>query len=311
MKISLRTFVILALMPLFFSTNIVFGREAVNAVEPWTLAFIRWFSCALILMPFAAPSIRQHREVLTEHWKRLMLMGFLGMWICGALVYLALKYTTATNGTLIYTSSPVLIIFLEWAFRGRNVGRREFAGIAVALLGVMIIIFRGDINVLLSLNFNMGDMIFVATAISWSIYSVLLKSPSFDGIPTLVLFTTIALMGAITLAPFTIIEIVYQDAFPSTIASWTNISGIVVFSSLIAFTAFQYGVKTAGASQTGIFMYLLPVYGVGLAVFYLGETFHLYHLAGIFTVSGGVILATIPMRLFRKKTAQPGEKIIP
>jgi len=299
-KVPLRTLIILSLMPLFFSTNIIFGREAVASVEPWTLAFIRWFSCALIMMPFAASSIDQHMATFKLYWKRLMLMGFLGMWICGALVYLALKYTSATNGTLIYTSSPVLIIFLEWAFRGRKVGWREFAGIAIAMIGIMIIIFRGSLDVLMSLNFNIGDMIFVLTAISWSIYSVLLKSSAYDDIPTSTLFTVIAFMGALTLAPFTIIEIVYQDTFPTSIASWSNIGGIILFSSLIAFMAFQFGVKTAGASLAGIFMYLLPVYGVAMAVLYLGESIHPFHIAGILTVSGGVMLATMPQRFLEK-----------
>ncbi len=294
------TFVILAFMPLFFSTNIIFGRVAVSTVEPWTLAFIRWFTCTLILMPFVAHSIVQHSTTLRLQWRRLLLLGVLGMWICGALVYLALKYTSATNGTLIYTSSPVLIIFLEWLFRGRKVGVREFTGIAIAMIGVLIIIFRGSLDVLLSLNFNTGDLLFVITAVSWAIYSVLLKSPALDSIPTITLFSVIAFMGALTLAPFTIIEIVYQNAFPTGLASWINIAGIVLFASLIAFSAFQYGVKTAGAPIAGIFMYLLPVYGVGMAVVFLGESFELYHLAGIITVSGGVIIATLPVSLLRK-----------
>ena len=299
-KTPLTTYVILAFMPLFFSTNIVFGRVAVASVEPWTLAFIRWFSCALILMPFVAPGIAQHMDVLKKQWKRLLLLGFLGMWICGALVYLALKYTTATNGTLIYTSSPVLIIFLEWLFRGRKVGLREFIGITIAMLGVLVIIFRGSLDVLLSLDFNTGDLLFILTALSWSIYSVLLKSSALDTVPTITLFAAIAFMGAVTLAPFTIIEIVVQNAFPTQLSSWINIAGIVLFASLIAFSAFQHGVKTAGAPIAGIFMYLLPVYGVGMAVMFLGEKFELYHLAGILTVSGGVIVATMPASLFDK-----------
>lgn len=299
-KVPLSTYIILAFMPLFFSTNIIFGRVAMASVEPWTLAFIRWFSCALILTPFVAPSIIQHMDVFKRQWKRLLLLGFLGMWICGALVYLALKYTSATNGTLIYTSSPVLIIFLEWLFRGRKVGTREFTGIAIAMLGVLIIIFRGSVEVLMSLNFNSGDLIFLLCAISWSIYSVLLKTPEFDTVPTISLFAVIAFMGALTLAPFTIVEIVFHDTFPTSTPSWINIAGIVMFASLIAFTAFQYGVKVAGAPVTGIFMYLLPAYGVGMAVMFLGEQFELYHFAGILTVSGGVIIATIPLAILRK-----------
>ncbi len=254
-------------------------------------------------MPFVASSITEHLDALMRVKRRLLLLGFLGMWICGALVYLALKYTSATNGTLIYTSSPVLIIFLEWLFRGRNVGRREFLGIAIAMLGVLVIVFRGDLDVLMSLDFNPGDMIFVLTAISWSIYSVLLKSPDLDPVPTLTLFTVIAFMGAVTLAPFTIVEIVYYDAFPTGAVVWLNIAGIIFLSSIIAFSAFQYGVKSAGASVAGIYMYLLPVYGVGMAVLFLGESFELYHVAGILTVSGGVILASFPVSMLQRMTA--------
>lgn len=299
-KVPLKTYVILAFMPLFFSTNIVFGRVAVTSVEPWTLAFIRWFSCTLILMPFVAPSIVQHFEILRKQWKRLALLGFLGMWICGALVYLALKYTSATNGTLIYTSSPVLIIFLEWIFRGRKVGLREFLGITIAMLGVLIIIFRGSLDSLVALDFNTGDLLFVLSAISWSIYSVILKSAGLDELPTITLFAVIAFMGAVTLAPFTIVEIVVQDAFPTNWSSWVNIAGIVLFASLIAFSAFQHGVKVAGAPIAGIFMYLLPVYGVGMAVIFLGEELEFYHLTGILTVSGGVMIATLPTSLLSK-----------
>jgi len=297
---SATTTAILVLAPLFFSTNIIFGRVTVETTEPWTLAFIRWFFCALILMPFVAPSIALHLDALKRMKIRLLLLGFLGMWICGALVYLALKYTSATNGTLIYTSSPVLIIFLEWLFRNRKVGLREFIGIAIALTGVLVIVFRGSIDVLMSLSFNPGDMLFVLTAISWAIYSVLLKSPDLDPVPTLTLFTVIAFMGAVTLAPFAIIEIVYFDAFPTGGDVWLNIAGIILLSSIIAFSAFQYGVKKAGASVAGLYMYLLPVYGVGMAVLFLGESFELYHVAGIITVSGGVMLASMPATLLQR-----------
>ena len=226
------------------------------------------------------------------------IFGHVDMWrtgISGIEIYLRHKWYT-----LIYTSSPVLIIFLEWLFRGRKVGRREFIGIAIAMFGVLIIIFRGSADVLMSLNFNNGDLLFVLSAVSWSIYSVLLKTPEFDAVPTISLFAVIAFMGALTLAPFTIIEIVSYDAFPTSLSSWANIAGIVLFASLIAFTAFQHGVKVAGAPVAGIFMYLLPVYGVGMAMMVLGEQFELYHLAGIITVSGGVIIATIPLAFLKK-----------
>ena len=241
-------------------------------------------------------AISANRALIRQSLHQLAVLGILGMWICGALVYLALDYTTATNGTLIYTSSPVLIILIEWLFRGRKVGLREAAGVTIALLGVVVIVVKGSLEVLLSLTFNIGDLLFVGCAVSWAVYSVLLKSQQLLPLQTLPLFMLVAASGALLLAPFALTEMVWLQTFPTSTTTWLNIAGIVVLASLLAFSAFQYGVKVIGPSLTGIFLYLLPVYGVGLAVLFLGEELALYHLWGVLCVLPGVILATWPKK---------------
>jgi drug/metabolite transporter (DMT)-like permease len=290
-------FAILLFMPLFFSSNIIFGRAAVSQVEPFTLAFLRWFLTAAILAPIVWPVLVRHRELIGKITVQLLILGFLGMWICGAMVYLALKYTSATNGTLIYTSSPVLIILIEWLFRGRSIGWREVIGVSLALLGVVVIIIKASLATLFSLKFNLGDLLFVGSAISWSIYSGMLKSRKLAPLQTLPLFMLIAASGALLLIPFALFEITWMQRFPTTSSAWINISGIVVLASLLAFSMYQYGVKVIGPSLTGIFMYLLPVYGVSLAVIFLGEDLALYHLWGALLVLSGVISATWPKKL--------------
>ncbi|MEP0945187.1 MAG: DMT family transporter [Rhizobiaceae bacterium] len=287
-------FAVLLVMPLFFSSNIVFGRAVADQVEPFTLAFIRWLFTALILAPFVWTALRSNLHLLRSQSRQLMMLGFLGMWVCGAMVYLALDYTTATNGTLIYTSSPVLIILIEYLFGGRQLAWRESLGVIVALIGVVVIVVKGSLNTLLTLSFNLGDLIFVACAISWAVYSVMLRAPKLAPLQTLPLFMLIAASGAVLLAPFAVVEIFWLQDFPTSGEAWLNIAGIILLASLLAFSMFQFGVKVLGPSLTGIFMYLLPVYGVGLAVTFLGEELALYHLWGVLLVLSGVILATWP-----------------
>ena len=287
---------VLVVMPLFFCSNIIFGRAVAGLVEPFTLAFIRWLLTALILLPIVWPQLRRQRTFVRQNFKHLALLGFLGMWVCGALVYLALNYTTATNGTLIYTSSPVLIILIEWLFRGRKAGLREALGVSLALVGVIIIIVKGSLDVLLSLTFNVGDLIFVGAAVCWAIYSVMLKAENIAPLQTLPLFMLIAAMGALLLFPFALVETIWLQTFPVSVDVWINIAGIVILASLLAFSSFQYGIKVIGPSLTGIFMYLMPVYGVSLAVIFLGEELAQFHLWGVMLVLPGVILATWPKR---------------
>tara|TARA_R110002020_G_scaffold441495_1_gene652317 strand:- start:8843 stop:9772 length:930 start_codon:yes stop_codon:yes gene_type:complete len=296
---SLKRFVPLTVMlltPLFFSSNLVFGRYTIPEVAPFTLAFLRWGAAALLLSPFlwmARDRVRSYVTTYPLHW---LTMGFLGMWICGGVIYYALQFTTATNATLIYTTSPLMIIILERLFFGRPTSWREMAGILVGFFGVAFIVLKGDLGTLASLSFNLGDLMCIAAALAWAGYSVLLKGKRTAGLPVSALFAVIALSGAILLAPFAAWEFLTGARMPVTWTAWGGIAGIVVFSSLLAFSGYQYGVARLGASTASVFMYLLAPYGVGLAALVLAEPFEMHHAIGIMTVLSGLILATAPIR---------------
>jgi len=266
----------------------------------WQLCRCSFRQTLSLAEPLVWNDVRRQWETVKQLKFPLLLMGFLGMWICGALVYLALKYTSATNGTLIYTSSPVMIILIELFVRGRRVIWRERIGITMAFLGVLVIVAKGLMSNLTGLQFNAGDLIFVVTAFSWALYSVGLKSERFQAFSTATLFFLIAMCGSILLFPFALVETLYFQRFPSSLDAWINIAGIVAIASLLAFSLFQYGVKILGPSMAGIFLYLLPIYGVSLAILFLGETLATYHLWGVLLVLGGVVLATVPSKVFRR-----------
>ena len=243
-------------------------------------------------------------SVTRENGRLVFFCAFLAFWICGGVVYFALHYTTATNGILIYTTPPILILAIEAAFRGRDISVREISGIVIALLGAFMIILQGDLQTLTQLEFNTGDLLFVVAAISWAIYSVLLKSEKFATLETLPLLAMLGVCGSIILAPFAIYETLSNASFPNTRDEWLVIAGIVTLSSIASFWTFQYGVKILGASIAGIFMYLLPPWGLLFAWSFLGETLENYHLLATILILSGIIVATFPMRLLRRKTNQ-------
>lgn len=293
-------YVVMCLTPLFFSSNLIFGRHISADIAPFTLAFVRWTSVALILSPFLLHERANVREVLRRSPVLLLVLGFLGMWICGAIVYLGLQHTTATNATLIYTASPVIIVALEAMFSGRRIGAREAVGITIAIAGVGVIILKGSLEVLIALSFNFGDLLLAAAALSWSVYSVLYRNPKISNVSSPALFALIAAAGSITLLPFMLFEVSAGATIPLTAEAWLNIAGIILCASLLAFSGYQFGLRILGPSVTGVFMYLLPPYGVFLAVTFLGEAFLPYHWVGIALVMAGVILATFPVSIFSR-----------
>ncbi len=294
--------------PLFFSTNLVFGRDVVREVAPFTLAFIRWATVGLVLSPFVFRDWAAINAIVKRHRGRIAVLGFLGMFVCGAIVYVALTMTTATNATLIYTSSSVIIILMEAAFSGRKMKVRETLGSAIAFAGVATIVLRGDFPALLSLQLNSGDVLILGAAVAWAAYSLIYRSGDLAKVPNMALFSLVALSGAVLILPVAAYELLNGWAIPWTASAWQGIGGIVVFASLLAFSGFQFGARNLGPSLTGIFMYMLPPYGVSLAVILLGEEFHRYHGAGILLVMGGIVMATFPAsrirRLLRRRSAE-------
>ncbi len=287
--------VVILLAPAFFSTNLVFGRYVAPQTDPFVLAFLRWSFVALILLPFALKSDATAVKVMIRgQWPYFVLIAFFGMGISGSGVYLGLQYTTATNGTLIYSIAPILIILIERALLGRQSSFREGLGIVLALLGVAIIVLQGQLGTLFALDFNPGDLLIALAAMSWAGYSIMYRSERVSHLSSIVLFAMIALFGALVNLPIAAYSMWHGTSLPSSPDAWMAIAGIVIISSLLAFSSYQFGVRSLGASTAGLFMYLMTPYGVVMAVVFLQERMQGFHYLGICLVMGGVIIATLP-----------------
>ncbi len=289
---NLGVYALLALMPLFFVSNLVIGRAAVAYVEPWTLAFWRWALAAAMLLPFAWRGIAAAGDDVRAAWREIVALGFLGMILCGGLVYVGLKTTTATHGALIYASSSIMIVLLDAAAYRKPVSPATLFGALIGFSGVTVIVLEGEIGRLLQLEFSRGDLVIAVSAFAWAVYSVLLKRERLARLGTLPLFAMIALAGSALLVPPMLYEVVVLGAFPNGLKAWAMIVALAIFPSVLAFGLYQYGVKRVGPSVTGVYLYLLPLYGVVLAWLTLGERLHPYHAVGMLLILAGVVLAT-------------------
>ncbi len=280
-------------MPALFASNLVVGRAAVATVEPFTLAFWRWLIASAIMAVVVGGSLRRYLPDLVRMVPFLLLLGVLGMVVCGAGVYLGLRHTTATNGTLIYTTAPVFIVLFEMVLGRRPFSGLQFAGIALATFGMAVIVSRGDLAGLATTGFNPGDLAILAAAISWAIYSILLRDQRLQALPGRIAFAAIAFSGTLALTPGWLFEGTMHGFLPATAGGWTAIAALAVLPSVGAFLAYQWLVREVGPMRTGMALYFMPIVGVGLAAIFLGEAIHGYHLVGTLLTIGGVVLATL------------------
>jgi drug/metabolite transporter (DMT)-like permease len=167
--------VLLWVVPALWSTNYLIARAAEGVIGPHALAFGRWLLAALLLLPFTGAGLWTKREALRREWKQLLVLGALGMWICGAWMYHGGQRTSATNMALIYAVTPIAIAIVGARLLHEHMRSRQWLGAVLALVGLLYVIAQGDLQRLLAVRFGSGDLWIVAAAISWVAYSVLLK----------------------------------------------------------------------------------------------------------------------------------------
>lgn len=287
--------VLLFIVPIFFCTNMVVAKATAETIPPVSLAFLRWVAVFVLMLPFVGKNLWVQRAIILREWKDLMVLGALGMGVCGAFVYIAADTTSATNIGLIYSTAPVPIILVVAILYGERMTARQFVGAGLSVIGVLVILCRGEIDVLRSLSFSQGDLWIVAATLGWATYSVMIRyRPSALGIGTR--FSAIVLSGVIVLAPFTAMEIAAGEVPELTLetAGWVGLLAIV--ASIGAFQMHTFIQSVLGAGPTSLLMYLIPVYNVGLAWWLLGEAPQLYHLLGIGLVLPGLLLVTVNRR---------------
>jgi len=282
---------LLLITPFMFTTNMVMARAVADFIPPVALAFWRWTGVFVILLLLCRAELWHRRSVLRQEAGQFLILGFLGMVICGAVVYWGAASTTATNIGLIYAISPVLIILLSRLWFGESMTPRQTLGTALALGGTVFIVLKGDWQVLLSLNFTLGDLLILAAAFAWAVYAVLLKRwPSRLSVNGRLAGITGA--GALLLLPGLLVEAALVG--PPLMDGRTILSllTVILIPGLGAYAAYGYMTKHLGPTRTSLMLYLSPIYTALTAWMLLGEGFAFYHWVGSALVLPGLYLAT-------------------
>ncbi|MEQ9190883.1 MAG: DMT family transporter [Alphaproteobacteria bacterium] len=285
-------YTLLTLAALFWSGNFLLARAVHLDVPPIGLNFWRWVVALLILLPFAGAAALRHRAVLGAHFGLLLLLGGLGIAGFNSAAYLALGATTAVNGVLIVSATPVLIVLVSWLLDRRPATPRQIAGVALSLAGALVIITRGDIAVIASLGFNRGDLWMVLAITFWATYSVLLRRAPPD-VPPLALLTTLVAIGLVLLLPVYVAEAIWGRPMPVTWVSAGSIAYVALFASIGAYVSWNRAVAMVGPNVSGLFLHLMPVFTTLGAVLLLDESLRLFHLPGIGLIGLGLWLATL------------------
>lgn len=294
-----RTAALLLVPPLLWAGNAIVGRLVHELIPPLTLNFLRWVLAFVLLLPIAHQVLRR-TSPLWPHWKRYALLGLLGVGCYNSLQYLALQTSTPINVTLVASSAPVFMLAMGALFFKQVVRKRQIFGAVLSIVGVLLVLCRGDWHALTNVHLVLGDVFVLIATVCWAWYSWLLSR------------TQEPVQVRANWAFFLMAQIVFGLAWSGafTAAEWAGFTGLLnahvswtwplvaaliyvaVGPAVLAYRFWGLGVQRVGPNIASFFANLTPVFAATLSVIALGELPQLYHLTAFALIIGGIVVSS-------------------
>ena len=276
---------------LIWSINFIIGKFAyLFEVPPLSLNFLRWTLVWLLLFPFTYKEILLNIELIKKNIIYLTILAITSVSAFNSLVYLALNYTQAIDSILMISIIPVFVLFLSSVLGVEKFNFYQLAGLIVSFTGVLIIFSNADLNKILNLNFNIGNVWMLLAVVCWALYSSLLKKKKLP-FSTLGLVEILASIGLIFLIPQFIGEQMYGKEIKFNKVFFLILFFVTLFASIGAYYSWNKAIELIGPNRASIFLHLMPVFGVILAIVLLKEKFQMYHFIGATFIVTGIYLS--------------------
>ena len=276
---------------LFWAGNFTVGKFAyLENIPPYSLAFLRWSLVWIILFPFTYKELFKLKYKIKKNFSLFLILGSTSVCIFTSFTYNALNYTQVINASLFNTAIPVTIILVCFLLKIEKTNTFQISGLIISVLGILAIITRLDLSILLTLNFNKGDLFMIGAIIAWGIYSAYLRKRTFN-VSLLALVHIICTFGLIFLLPLFILEVMQGKTIEINYNLFYILIYIAIFPSIGSYYCWAGAVSIIGANRSGIFLSLIPLFSTIFAMIIFGEKFLFFHFIGAFLILLGLFLS--------------------
>ena len=284
-------YVLLVSATLFWSGNFIVGKFAtLFEIPPMTLNVFRWITVWIILIPFTYKEIYINLPYIRKNFLIIGFMGVITISTFNSVVYVALNYTQVINAVLVLAAIPAATIVLSSLMKIEKTNFFQIFGLILSIVGIGSIISNGDIQRIISLSFNKGDLWMLVCVLTWALYSTLLKKNKFKFSQ----FTLIQLMVSFGLL-FLIPQYFYEKSIGLEVnfnkAFFLILFYVVIFPAIAAYYCWQKGVEIIGPNRASMFIQLMPLFSAIMAIIIFKEKFEIYHFAGAAFIVSGIYLS--------------------
>ncbi len=272
-----------------WGASFVATKAALSEIHPVTLIVLR-FALGLGVLILAVWQARTFRRITRRDLFLLAVLGTLAIAVHQGLQATGLLFTSASNMAWLVAMQPVFTAILAWLFLAEVFGIVKIAGLVIAFAGAILVVTKGVFSPdALRLPGTLGDLLALASALNWTIFSVASK-PMLRRLPPSLMMAYVMGIGWLIVLPFFVAAQGWHDLSRLTPTGWGAVAFLGIFCSGIAYIFWYDALAHIDASQVAAFIYLEPFVTVVVAAIVLHEAFTPISIIGGVLILLGVAL---------------------
>ena len=287
-------YILLALANFFWSLNFIIAKLVVDVIPPVTVTLLRWGLPAAVYLYFSWGNLKSTGQVYKKHWLLVVFLGATGYSLSAISVYEAVRFTSMINTSFINAFAPVMIALTGFLMYRYPISSVQSGGFLLAFLGVLWIVFKGNLGLILSLQVNIGDVLMVFNVIVWALHTIVYKRYAVL-FPPDSLFTVLMVSGVVATIPLMIAEnLIVGTEWVSAVEA-RHLLGVLclsIFPSVLAYRFWNLALNRIPANQVAVSQYLIPVYTVIISWLFLDERLQQFQVIGGAFIFLGVLIVT-------------------
>ncbi|AIF52286.1 DMT family transporter [Pelosinus sp. UFO1] len=287
-----KIYLILLLVPLFWGGAFGTTKHILSELSPLTTSALRFIIAGLLMLIWSSWRKELTWLPIKQNFFYLLALGATGVFSYNYFFATGLQYTSAVTAALIIVINPVFTTCIASFFMGEAWNWRTLLGVIISLLGVSLVVSKGDLSVLTQMSIGRGEIYLFGSVASWVIYTLLVKKVS-RTIGTTVVTAVSTMMGAVMLL---VLSIIKEDQWSKVLnlsnQTMLEIIYLATCATVVAFLLFNWGIQRIGATKASAYINLMPINALWIAVFLYGEKISAYHLIGMSLTVLGVYITT-------------------
>lgn len=274
---------------LFWAFNTIFGQLAVGEISPLQIVPLRWILVSSVMWVLFGKDVKTNWQIIKPEINKIIFMALMGFTGFNVLFYTASQYTNAINLGIIQSSVPVYVLLGAYFFYKTSITALQGLGVIISIIGVTIITTNGDIELLMTLQLNRGDLIMLVACLMYSYYTLSLKTRL--QIPGIAFFTLMSVIANFLALPLFIIDYLLNGINYPSINGLIITMLVAIFPSSLAQIFYLRAVDIAGPGKAGIYTNIVPIFSSVLAVIILNQSFEIFHGISLVLVLFGIWLS--------------------